>query len=220
MDYWLFGVWPYVAAASVLIGPIGRSLGSWRSLSDLQNEFHATVEWLWGDVCWRGGVASVLIGHLLILFFPAAILSWNRSPIRLLALEGTLLTASVLALAGLTALVTHNIGRWRSRRRAAHTESAVIALAALVMVSGLTLAIVERWASSWSAVTWPAYVTSVVGLNPDVTIVAQMPYLVRLHVASALALITLLPFTPAIALVFYPLTRMMLRAGVRGGFVH
>jgi len=82
VDYWLFGVWPYVAATSVLIGPIVRALASWRSYDDLQREFAASLECLWGDVRWRGGVASVVIGHFLILLYPAAILSWNRSPIR------------------------------------------------------------------------------------------------------------------------------------------
>ena len=42
-----------------------------------------------------------------------------------------------------------------------------------------------------------------------------MPHLVRLHVASALALITVLPFTPAIALVFYPLSRVVVRGSVQ-----
>ena len=220
VDYWLFGVWPYVAVASVLMGPIVRALTSWRSHSDLHREFTGSLECLWGDACWRGGVVSVVIGHFLILLYPATILAWNRSPSRLLALEGALFAASLLAIAGLAGLLLHNINRWRRHTRAAHGESAVIALAMLVMVSGLLLAIVERWASSWAAVTWPPYVTSVVGLNPDVTIVAQMPYLVRLHVASALALVTLLPFTPAAALVFYPLSRVAARAGVRSGFSH
>jgi nitrate reductase gamma subunit len=220
VDYWLFGVWPYVAATSVLIGPIVRALAAWRSHADLQREFTASLECLWGDPCWRGGVASVLVGHLLILLYPAAVLAWNRSPIRLLALEGALLAASLLAIGGLTAVLLHNIHRWRARPRAPHAESAVIALAMLVLTSGLLLAIVERWASSWAALTWPPYVTSVVGLNPDVAIVAQMPYLVRLHVASALALITVLPFTPAIALVFYPLSRVVVRGSVRSGFTH
>jgi hypothetical protein len=39
-------------------------------------------------------------------------------------------------------------------------------------------------------------------------------------VASALALVTLLPFTPAVALVFYPLARVAQRSGVRSGFSH
>jgi hypothetical protein len=86
VDYWLFGVWPYVAATSVLIGPIVRALAAWRSHADLQREFAASLECLWGDVCWRGGVASVLVGRA----DPAVSgrrLAWNSNPIRLLALE-------------------------------------------------------------------------------------------------------------------------------------
>ena len=217
VDFWLFGIWPYIAAVSVAIGPIAHGLGAWRSHADLEREFASSCEWLWGDALWRGGVASVLLGHLLILAFPASVLAWNRSSFRLLALEGSLLVATVLAVTGLAGLLTHNIKRWRMRH--AHAESAVMALATLAMISGLLLAVVERWASSWSAVTWPVYLTSIVGLNPDVTIVAEMPYLVRLHFASALALITVLPFTPAVALVIYPLTRVI-RVGVRIGFSH
>src|SRR5262245_15267730 len=104
VDYWLFGVWPYVAAASLLIGPMFRALASWRSPTDLEREFAVSVEWLWGSAWWRFGVTCVLTGHVLILCFPASVLSWNRSPARLLALEGALLAASLLAAAGLVGL--------------------------------------------------------------------------------------------------------------------
>ena len=40
VDYWLFGVWPYVAAASVLIGPIVRALAAWRSHADSATGVH------------------------------------------------------------------------------------------------------------------------------------------------------------------------------------
>src|SRR5262245_48165377 len=144
VDYWLFGAWPYIAALSLLIGPLIRGLGAWRSYADLERDFVDTREGLWGDVLWRGGIASVLLGHLLILFFPASVLQWNRSPVRLLALEGALLVSGGLAVIGLGALLVHNIKRWRRRPRAAHAQSAVLALAMLVMVSGLLLAVVER----------------------------------------------------------------------------
>jgi nitrate reductase gamma subunit len=220
VDYWLFGVWPYVAAGCLLIGPIVRVVGPWQSRADLQRQFSASVEWLWGDAYWRRGVLFVLVGHLLILLFPAGILSWNRSPVRLLVLEGTLLAASVLAVAGLVGLLGHNLDRWRAGARTAHAESAVLALVTLVMASGLLLAVLDRWASSWAAVMWPSYLASVVNLTPDVAIVARMPYLVRLHVASALALMTVLPFTAAIALVLFPLARVTERLSLRFGFSH
>lgn len=217
VDHWLFGIWPYVAAASLLIGPIVRSLAAWRSAADLREEFVASLECLWSDARWRRGVLSLLAGHLVIVLFPTAILTWNRSPGRLLAFEGTLLAASALAGWGLIGLVRHNIDRWRGRSPSPYVESALLALLTLVMASGLLLAVFNRWASSWAAVIWPAYLASVARANPDITVVSQMPFLVRLHVASTLALLTLLPFTEAIALVLFPLSRVVERLGVRVG---
>jgi nitrate reductase gamma subunit len=220
VNLWLFGVWPYVAAACLLIGPIVRGFVRRQSHADIQDEYDASVEWLWRDARWRRGVLAVVAGHLGIMLFPAEILVWNRSPVRLLALEATMLAAGVLAVAGLAVMLRHNIARWRARPRAAHAESAVLALAALVMASGLCLAVLDRWASSWAAITWPYYLASVISVNPDVALVAGMPYVVRLHVASALALTTILPFTTASALVIVPLSRAVERLRVGAGFSH
>lgn len=220
VDHWLFGVWPYIAAACLLIGPIVRAFAAWRSSADLRREFVASIECLWSDARWRRGVLAILAGHMVIVLFPSGILLWNRSPGRLLALEGALLAAGVLACVGLVGLLRHNIGRWHGRSLALYTESALLALVTLVMVSGLLLSIVNRWASSWAAATWPSYLASVLHVSPDISVVAQMPFLVRLHVASTLALITLLPFTGAVSLVLFPLSRVIGRLAIRAGHNH
>jgi nitrate reductase gamma subunit len=188
--------------------------------ADILHEYDESVEWLWRDARWRGGVLAVLAGHLGIMLFPAEVLVWNRSPARLLVLEAAMLAAGVLAVAGLAAMLRHNIARWRARPRTAHVESSVLALATLAMASGLCLAVLDRWASSWAAIAWPYYLASVISVNPDVALVAGMPYVVRLHVASALALTTILPFTTASALVLVPLSRAVERLRVRVGFSH
>jgi nitrate reductase gamma subunit len=69
----------------------------------------------------------------------------------------------------------------------------VLSLFALVVLSGLMMSGYHRWASSWSALTLAPYVASVVALDADPGLAADMPFLVRLHIVSALALITLLP---------------------------
>ena len=220
VDQWLFGIWPYVAATCVLIGPIVRGLVVRRSDTDLREEFSASLECFWSDGRWRRGLLAIVAGHLVIFLFPAGILSWNRNPARLLVLEGVLLAAGVLAGAGLIGLLKHNIERWRGRSRAAYIESLTLALVTLITVSGLLLAVVNRWASSWAAVTWPSYLASMARMSPDIAVVAQMPFLVRLHVASTLALVTLLPFTSAISLVLFPLSRAIGRLGVQVGHSH
>ena len=220
VDQWLFGIWPYVAVMSVLVGAIVRGLAARRPGSDLREEFVASLECFWSDARWRSGVAAILAGHLVIAFFPAAILSWNRSPARLLLLEISLLAAGVLASAGLIGLLRHNVGRWRERSGAAYTESMLLALVTITTVSGLLLAVLDRWASSWAAVTWPSYLASVARMSPDIEVLVLMPFLVRLHVASTLAMLTLVPFTSAISLVLFPLSRAMDRLSVRVGHSH
>ena len=220
LDQWLFRIWPYVAVTCAVLGPIGRGLAAKRSDADLREEFFATLDCFWSDARWRRGVAAILTGHLVILCFPAAILSWNRSPVRLLLLESVLLAAGVLATVGLIGMLRRNIGRWRERPSAAYAESALLALVTLSTVSGLLLSVLNRWASSWAAVTWPSYLASVARMSPDVAVVLQMPFLVRLHVASTLALLTLLPFTSAVSLVLFPLSRAIDRLGVQVGHSH
>ena len=220
VDQWLFGIWPYVAAACMVLGPIVRGFAVRRADTDLREDFSATLDCFWSDARWRRGMLAILAGHLVIVLFPAGILSWNRSPTRLLSLEGVLLAAGVLAGAGLIGLLRHNIDRWSGRSRAAYIESLLLALVTLITVSGLLLAVVNRWATSWAAVTWPSYLVSVFRMNPDITVVVQMPFLVRLHVASTLALLTLLPFTSAVSLVLFPLSRAIDRLGVQVGHSH
>jgi nitrate reductase gamma subunit len=220
VDQWLFGIWPYVAMACVLIGPTVRGLATRRTGADQREECLASLECFWSDPRWRRGVVAILAGHLVILVFPAAILSWNRSPARLLLLESALLAGGVLAVVGLIGLLRHNIGRWRERPTAAYAESTLLALVTLTTVSGLLLAVLDRWASSWAAVVWPSYLAWVARMRPDIEVLPLMPFLVRLHVAGTLALLTLLPFTSAISLVLFPLSRAMDRLGVQVGHSH
>jgi nitrate reductase gamma subunit len=62
------------------------------------------------------------------------------------------------------------------------------------MVSGVAIALVYRWASSWSVVTLTPYVLSLPSAHPRVDLVASTPFLVRLHVLGAFASIALMPF--------------------------
>jgi hypothetical protein len=53
----------------------------------------------------------------------------------------------------------------------------------------------HRWASSWAAAIVTPYVRSLVGERPLPELIVQMPFVVQLHVAAAVAAIALLPFT-------------------------
>ena len=79
------------------------------------------------------------------------------------------------------------------------------------VISGLAIAVLYRWGSSWSGVTLVPYLLSLLHMKPAVELVAGMPFLVRLHVVCAFALLAIAPFTETARLVFAALDRVASR---------
>ena len=189
-DRWLLVVWPYVAVASLVVVPTIWLLARphpWREMRDRAR----TTTGGWGSP-WRCGMLAVLTGHVLILGCPEYVLAWNRSPARLIALEAALFAAGCAATAGFIAFVVRG-GPGSGRGVASILDPILLSLSTLAMLTGLLLSVRHRWASSWSAVTLAPYVASVFGFEPDPSLAADLPFLVRLHILTALALTTLLP---------------------------
>jgi len=153
---------------------------------------------------WRWAIATVLAGHLLAIAFPASVLFWNREPLRLFVLEGTGVAAGCIALVGLLAML---VQRWRAadhREAASPLETIGATLISIEVASGIAVAVLYRWASSWSGVTLTPYLLSLFRLEPRVALVASMPFAVRLHVFCAFAVVAVAPFTPLTRVVVLP----------------
>ena len=87
--------------------------------------------------------------------------------------------------------------RNRELSRDAIADTAAAALMAIVAASGLMVAILYRWASSWGVAVFPPYVNSILRLAPRAALFDSMPFAVRLHVFSAFVALALLPLTSA-----------------------
>ena len=135
----------------------------------------------------------MLGGHLLAFAFPASILVWNREPLRLFVLEGVGLIAAGTALLGLIATFARRLRDFNRRGTPSPLHVIVGTLVAVEVVTGIAHAVLYRWASSWSGVTLTPYLLSLVRLEPSVTLVARMPFLVRLHVFCAFAVVAVAP---------------------------
>jgi nitrate reductase gamma subunit len=142
--------------------------------------------------CTRMSVAVIVLGHVVMIAWPAQLLSWIREPQRLLALEAVLVAAGVVAAGALVIAI-----RRRSRSTSGWSIGDVMFLSvlAIAITSGLALAIAHRWAAAWSVSTLTPYVRSVLSLQPDIGRLEGMPYLVRLHVVSAFLVVATLPFS-------------------------
>jgi nitrate reductase gamma subunit len=205
-DHALFAVTPYLASLFLVAVTLLRYLLA-RQRGGLSAGDAATSRaLLGGHRAWRIGVGGLAAGHLVLLAFPGMVLAWNQSLARLIALEVVLFACGVLALVGLLDLVVRHLGR-STLSRGSLADTAFLGLLLVAVASGLCLAVLYRWGSSWSVVTLTPYLHSVVGLEPTLGLVKEMPYVVKLHLFSGLALAALLPFTHVVYAVLVPLDR-------------
>jgi nitrate reductase gamma subunit len=191
-DYLVFAVAPYVAALAFLPVCAARYL-LWRARGDGERPAPLS-RGITPPIGTAGRVALLVValGHVLALVFPEYLLQWNRQFGRLLALEASGAIAAVVAIA---ALVMSAIRSARGGHHDAPADVVARTLVLIAMVSGLAVAAIYRWASIWSAVTLLPYLYSLIGLDPKPSLVTYLPPLIKLHVASAVALVAVLPFT-------------------------
>ncbi len=189
----LFRVWPYVALATLAAGFVVRygflilqRRGVPERNSKRPPEAIPRFEvWAW---------SLLFLVHAAEIVSPSAIIAWNASPVRLYLLEG----ASFVV--GLAVLASWILVAWRHFTRRTSLANGVFDSAFLGLVlagigSGLALAVLHRWASTWGAAILTPYLVSLVRGASRAEYVEQMPFLVRLHVFTAFAAVAVAPFT-------------------------
>lgn len=201
-DHLLFAVLPYLTVVAFVAGCV-MQLVLWQR-SD-RNSASATGPGVF-RIAWRVALAAIVIGHVLTLGFPRAVLVWDRQLFRLVLLEGARLLAGSIAVAGTIAALARLLAPSRDGTRSA-VDVVAATLLLTAMASGVAIAILYRWASSWSEVTLVPYLYSLARVEPIPELVTRLPVLVKLHMVSAFAIIAILPFTGLAHAVMAPLDR-------------
>lgn len=191
---WFFVRWPYIALALLGLGTIFRYLLALRQPAALAAKL-AEAKAVFGGRVWWAGLLAALGGHLVGLLSPRAILSWNTNMARLYLLEGLAFVVGLAALISGAALVWRHFGRHGRSFLADIFDTAFLALLLVVIVSGLLVAALYRWGSSWGVITLTPYVISILRGQPVPDLAAQMPFLVRLHVLATFAALAMVPLT-------------------------
>ncbi|HEY2171089.1 MAG TPA: respiratory nitrate reductase subunit gamma [Candidatus Angelobacter sp.] len=191
----LFSAWPYVATSLFLTGIVVRFFLERRNRTAVKEEMSEAWAVFRGSRVWRVSVIVLLLGHAGALLFPQTLLAWNRIPERLYLLEAFALTAALAAAAGGAMLLWRHLGRSSRSVITELSDTIFIALLLVEIFSGLLMAVLYRWASSWGALILAPYVVSLLRARPANGLAAQMPFVVRLHVFSTFAAIAVLPLT-------------------------
>lgn len=200
----LFVVLPYLAFVALPFVSIVRYRTRPFTYSSLSSQTIENRQHFLAVVPFHLGILVVLVGHLLAFFIPAGILAWNGRPIRLYALEVTGLAFGVLTLVGMVAVIARRLGSPKLKRVTTKMDWALYALLLLQVVLGVSVAVFNRWGSSWFATVLTPYLWSLFALRPDTSYITGLPVLTKLHIVNAYLIFLVFPYTRLVHMLVAP----------------
>jgi nitrate reductase gamma subunit len=195
----VFTWWPYVAMALFIAGLAVRYGCTRGAKLPRARALFVGAGWL------RLSLVLLFLGHLAGLLFPRQIILWNGMPARLYLLEGFAFAVGVGSLVGWASVMWRHFGRSGGSVASQLADVVFLSGSFVALLSGLLTAVFYRWGSSWSAATLTPYAWSLLRGNPVAALAAQLPFLVRLHVFSSLAILAMIPLTRLAPLLMVPL---------------
>ncbi len=204
LESFLFGVFPYIAVAIMIVGLIWRYLTNQFSYSSVSSQFLENRQLFWGSVPWHYGIILVLLGHLVGVLFPKNVTGFAGVPVRLYILEGTALGLSIMLLVGLVVLIFRRGATDNVRNVTSPMDVALLVVLLFQVVTGILTAIFYRWGSAWFVQTATPYFISLFTLSPKVEYMMALPLLSKLHAINAFVLVGMFPFTRLVHMLSVP----------------
>lgn len=205
MNTLLFGVFPYVAVTLAVVVTLYRMRYRKFTVSALSSQLLEHRKLYFGSIPFHWGTVLVLLGHVLAVFFPKGILLWNAVPLRLYLLEGTGLALGLWALIGLVLLLERRFTEPRIAAVTTGMDILVLLLLLVSLITGVWIAIFHRFGSFWFPGMMTPYLQSLITLSPRVELLADLPFMVQLHVFNFFLLLAVMPFSRLIHIITLPL---------------
>ncbi len=192
----LFAAWPYVALGTFAGGLVIRCLLVPRSSqagSVEEGSGHGAPSR--SSAPWRIAAGVLALGHLAGLLLPKTILTWNASQGRLYSLEAVAFASGLASLLWWTGSTRRQLRRVETPWTAELGETAFLSALGVALTSGLAMALLYRWSSSWGVMILTPYAFSILRGRPDAELADQLPYLAQLHVTAGCAALAVAPWT-------------------------
>lgn len=203
-DTIFFVIFPYISLTIAIVVTIYRSIYRPFTLSSNSSQLLERKKLYWGSVSFHYGIVLVLLGHLFALLLPRGLLLWNSVPIRLYVLELTGLALGIWALVGLLILLWRRLSEKRVRVITTPMDLVVLLLVIVSTLTGVLVATLYRFGTSWFTVIFTPYLISLFTFQPMVSLVAPLPWLIKLHVINFFILLAVFPFSRLIHIITYP----------------
>ena len=205
LNTFLFVAFPYAAVLVLVLGVFARYRQEGFTVSSLSSQFLEGRKLFWGSVPFHIGILVVFFGHLVAFLVPRATLAWNAVPIRLIILETSAFVFGITVFIGLANLMYRRFTDARIRAVTTRMDVLIEFLLLAQVVLGLWIALGFRWGSSWFAADLTPYLWSLVKLSPETGAVFALPWVIKLHIVGAFAILLMIPFTRLIHFVVAPL---------------
>ncbi len=187
---------PYIALILAIGVGLYRYFSHRFTYSSLSSQLLENRQLFWGSVPWHYGITLILIAHLLPLLFPRAAAAVLGDERRLAVLELTGIALGLYCVFGIAVLIARRLPN-NSRARAVTSPMDWILLLVLAyqVLSGVGIALFDRWGAAWYLSTAVPWLWSLVRLHPDAGTVAGLPLFIQSHFLSGFVVILLFPFT-------------------------
>lgn len=105
----------------------------------------------WGVVPFHYGIVAILGGHIFAWLLPGVVLGFNAQRARLYLLEITGLALGLFTLVGLVAVILRRLRTSKVRVVTTASDWVLFALLLVQVLSGVLVAVLHPWGSSWFA---------------------------------------------------------------------
>ena len=196
MQTFFFIAFPYIALILAVGIGLYRYFSHRFTYSSDSSQLLENRHLFWGSVSWHYGITLILVAHLLPWLFPRAAAAVLGDPTRLMVLELTGLALGFYCVFGIVVLIARRLPN-DSRARAVTSPMDWILLLVLAfqVLSGVGIALFDRWGSAWYLSTAVPWLWSLVRLDPDASTVTGLPVFIQSHLISGFVVILLFPFT-------------------------
>ncbi len=203
-DTIFFVLFPYISAAICIAVTIYRSVYRPFTISSMSSQLFEGKKLYWGSVSFHYGILLVLAGHLLSLLLPQTLRLWGVAPVRLYLLQLTGLALGIWALVGLCVLLWRRFSDKRVWKVTSTMDLVVLLLLLLSVITGVLMATLYRFGACWFTEIFTPYLLSLLVLQPKVSLVSPMPWLIKLHVINFFVLLAVFPFSRLVHIITYP----------------
>src|SRR5690349_4953779 len=150
MDGFFFIALPYLAIVLAIGVGAYRYLTNRYTYSSLSSQLLENRQLFWGSVPWHYGITLILLAHVLPWLFPQTAAAVLGSSTRLLVLELTGLALGFYCVFGIIVLIARRLPNdSRARAVTAPVDWILLLVLAFQVLSGVGVALFERWGSSW-----------------------------------------------------------------------